>query len=263
MRAFGEARGEQHVKRGLLLLLALACIVGFVRLGFWQLHRAEYKDALLAHSREILAARLALPLATEADALRADPNRDDYTWTSGNGRFLPVPAVVLDNQVRDGQPGVRVYRVFQPDGARRALLVELGWRPLQLHRQLLPEPALPGNWSLHGLMAPPPSAGLQLAMSGSGMQWQPDGTLLLMRLDAPQGIAAAYGLRQGLSSRVLRLDPAMKLGYARDLDVLGGSLPPEQHRGYAVQWFGMAAGLLVVTIVVARRKSKPFDTERS
>jgi cytochrome oxidase assembly protein ShyY1 len=60
---------------------------------------------------------------------------------------------------------------------------------------------------------------------------------------------------------VLRLDPEMRIGYARNLDVLGGSLPPEQHRGYAVQWFGMAAGLLVVTLVVARRKRKPGQAE--
>ena len=53
---------------------------------------------------------------------------------------------------------------------------------------------------------------------------------------------------------MLRLDPALSLGYARDLDVLSGAMPPEHHRGYAVQWFAMAAALLIATLIVARQK---------
>jgi cytochrome oxidase assembly protein ShyY1 len=113
------------------------------------------------------------------------------------------------------------------------------------------EPSLPGTWNLQGLMAPPPAAGLNLG--GPSVQRQPDGTLLLIRLDTAT-VAKSLALAHGLAPQVLRLDPALKLGYPRDLDVLSGALPPEQHRGYAVQWFAMAAGLLAATIVVARRK---------
>lgn len=259
MRAVCDARRLLRVKRILLPLLALACIAGFVRLGFWQLHRADYKDALLARSHQILGERHAQPLAAETDAQTADNSAGNVSaWSAGHGHFLPLPAVLLDNQVRDGRPGVRVYRAFQPDGAQRALLVELGWRPLPSHRELPLEPALPGSWDVQGLLAPPPAAGLNLG--GSGVQRQPDGALLLVRLD-PSNVAKALALQHGLATRVLRLDPALKLGYARDLDVLGGSMPPERHRGYAVQWFGMALGLLIVSIVVSRRKVAPTQTQ--
>jgi surfeit locus 1 family protein len=252
MQACGDARGLPRVKRGLLLLLAVACVLGFVRLGVWQLHRADYKEALLAHSRQVLTARKAESLAAAVDAHTIASDDGDYTWTSGQGHFLGLPAVLLDNQSRGGRPGVRVYRVFQPDGGGHAVLLELGWRALPLDRKLPAEPSLPGQWQIQGLLAPPPAAGINLG--GGAIQRQPDGTLLLTRLE-PSRVAASLALPNGLAPRVLRLDPALPLGYARDLDVLSGALPPEQHRGYAVQWFAMAAGLLVASIVVARRKS--------
>ncbi|MEO7478223.1 MAG: SURF1 family protein [Lysobacteraceae bacterium] len=241
------------MKRGLLYLFALACILGFVRLGFWQLHRAEYKEALLAHSRQILDQRHAEPLAVLADATKTVGDGNQYTWADGSGHFLPLPAVRLDNQDRGGKPGVRIYRAFQPDGAKHAVLVDLGWRQLPPNRALPPEPAPAGNWRLQGLFAPPPASGLQLLFAGNAIQRQPDGSLLLMRLD-PARVATTLGLANGLAPRVLRLDPALALGYARDLDVLSGTMPPERHRGYAVQWFGMALALLIITIVVSRRK---------
>jgi cytochrome oxidase assembly protein ShyY1 len=52
----------------------------------------------------------------------------------------------------------------------------------------------------------------------------------------------------------------MKFGYRRDLAMLSGTLPPKQHRGYAVQWFALAAGLLIATIIVSRRKSGPNNS---
>ncbi len=252
MQACGDVRGMPRVKRGLLLLLAAACVLGFVRLGVWQLHRAGYKDALLAHSRQILEARRAEPLAAAADAPSVASDDGDYAWTSGQGHFPQLPAVLLDNQSRGGRPGVRVYRVFQPDGASHSVLLELGWRALPPDRKLPGEPQLPGQWQIQGLLAPPPAAGISLG--GGTIQRQPDGALLLTRLE-PSQVAATLALPGAIAPRVLRPDPADPLGYARDLDVLSGALPPEQHRGYAVQWFGMAAGLLVASIVVARRKS--------
>ena len=47
-------------------------------------------------------------------------------------------------------------------------------------------------------------------------------------------LAEAFRL-PAVAPRVLRLDPRQPLGYARDLDVLPNTLPPERHLGYAVQ----------------------------
>jgi cytochrome oxidase assembly protein ShyY1 len=239
------------VRRVALLLLAFALALGFVRLGFWQLHRAAWKQALIADSQRILVERRALPLA---DALDRTSSADDYAWVAGTGRFLPLPAVRLDDQIRDGQPGLRVYRVFQPAGGRRALLVEFGWRALASHRDIPAEPPPPaGELALGGLLSPPPAAGL--VPGGAAVQREPDGSLLLLRLD-PARVAEALGIAGRLAPRVLRLDPAIRLGYARDLQVLSGPMTPARHRGYAVQWFALALGLSVASLVVFFRKSR-------
>ena len=57
-----------------------------------------------------------------------------------------------------------------------------------------------------------------------------------------------------LAARVLRLDPALPIGFARDLDVLPNTLPPERHRGYALQWFGLSATLLAITVFLFVRR---------
>lgn len=242
------------MRRILLLLLSVSIIAGFVRLGIWQIDRAEYKENLLAHSREAISERKPDLLSAATDAPDFATEADAYEWAAGPGHFLATPPIRLDNQVRHGIPGIRVYRVFQPDGARHAILVELGWRALPDRTQMPPEAAPPVVTQARGLLSPPPVAGLHLGKGA--IQPQPDGSLLLVRLD-PEQVAQALKLKNGLAPRVLRLDPGMKIGYRRDLAILSGTLPPEQHRAYAVQWFGMAIALAVITIVVARRKPRP------
>ena len=53
---------------------------------------------------------------------------------------------------------------------------------------------------------------------------------------------------------MLRLDPALPMGYARDLEVLPNTLTPDRHRGYAVQWFGLALATLLTALFLAFRR---------
>jgi cytochrome oxidase assembly protein ShyY1 len=233
------------MKRAPLYLLALVVVVGFVMLGRWQLQRAAYKEQLIAQSREVLERRIPMALAIASDA-----DAHDFAWVAGEGRFLPRPALLLDNQTRNGQQGVRVYRLFQPDDARHPLLVELGWRPLPPQRILPHESVLDGRYRLQGLLAPPPSPGLALGVAD---QTQADGSHLLTRIDI-NALAKSLALPGGLAPRVLRLDPALALGYVRDLDVLTNTLPPSRHRGYALQWFAMAAAVGMIALVFLFRR---------
>lgn len=224
--------------------LAVLAIALFARLGFWQLDRAGQKQATLAAAASTLQARNAQPLAAAADPAR----QADYEWASGRGRFDARDALLLDNQQRNGRSGVRVYRIFQPDDGD-LLLVDLGWLPLAGARAL-PEVARPeGRMALRGLLAPPPSAGLAV---GPALAPVPQGWLMT-RVDV-EAIAAATGLSVPLAPRVLRLDPAIDLGYERDLDVLPNTLTPDKHRGYALQWYGLALTVLVIALVLTFRR---------
>lgn len=223
--------------------LALAVAGLCAALGFWQLQRMHAKQAWLDASVQVLEQRRELTLASAADPARARA----IDWAAGEGRFAPLPAVLLDNQNRDARAGVRAYRVFLPaEAGATPVLVELGWLPLPGDRQL-PAVAMPDVERVAGLLLPPPSPGL----AAPAVQEQADGTLLLVALD-PFKTAMALGL-PALAPRVLRLDPDLPLGYARDLDLLPNTLPPERHLGYAVQWFALALAMLAIAALLTWR----------
>ncbi|HUH90371.1 MAG TPA: SURF1 family protein [Lysobacter sp.] len=225
-------------------LLALATITVFTSLGFWQLRRAVEKQAMLDAAAQVVTERRAVPLAAAA---RTD-GIDRYDWSSGTGEFADSPALLLDNQQRDGRVGVRAYRIFAPDRGQ-PLLVELGWLPLSGERTMPSVPRPGGRIVLQGLLAPPPSSGIALGpgMARSGEAW------LLMRVDIP-AIRTETGVP--LSPRVLRLDPASPLGYARDLELLSNTLPPDKHRGYALQWFGLALAVFVTALILTFKQPR-------
>lgn len=227
--------------------LAVLAMALFCSLGAWQLDRGKQKQAMLAQSQGVLAARKPLPLRAAADPARADA----YDWAQGQGRFLDKPAVLLDNQTSEGRSGVRVYRVFQGDAAATPpLLVELGWLPLPGDRSLPRIDSFAATTQVAGLLAPPPSAGLAAAVASP----QADGNLLATSLDHAM-LSSALKLPT-LAPRVLRLDPALKVGYLRDLNILPNTLPPERHLGYAVQWFGLALAVLITALVLTLRKRR-------
>lgn len=227
-------------------LAALLAIAGFSALGHWQLGRQQEKQLMLDQVAATLAAKSPLPLAAASDGARARV----YDWAAGTGHFAEAPAVLLDNQQREGRAGVRVYRAFVPDSGAAPLLVELGWLPLPADRTLPAVPRPSGQQDIAGLLAPPPSHGI----GPTGFAVQGDGSLLAVGLD-PAALAAE--LRQpGLAPRVLKLDPSIGLGYARDLDILPNTLPPERHLGYAVQWFALALAVLATAIVLTSRRQR-------
>lgn len=243
-----------RVKRLLLWALALSLCALFVRAGFWQTGRAEGKEAEWASATAVLAERRPQPLDAALKALPA--------WVELNGEFVEAPPLRLDNQRRGARVGVQVYRGFRTEDGQR-LWIDLGWRPLPADRQLPAEPAPPlGPQRLRGLLAAPPAAGLPI---GPALSPAADGGWLALRL-TPETLAAAWQAPSGsaaggplaapdrLDAVVLRLDPALALGYERDLDLLANTLPPEKHRGYALQWFGFAAGLLLLSLYLQFRR---------
>lgn len=228
-------------------MMALVGMVLFTRLGFWQLARMHEKQAMLAAVQQVLTAR-----EPRALSIASDPSRSTaYDWAAAHGRFIGAPAIVLDNQARDEHAGIRAYRVFQSDAAGVApVLVELGWLPVPGDRRMPSIAPLPGARQIDGLLAPPPSAGFVHAQATP----QADGSLLTVSMDLPMLRRAMH--LPTLAPRVLKLDPALPIGYARDLDILPNTLPPARHLGYAVQWFGLALTVLITALVLTFRKPR-------
>lgn len=235
-----------------LWLLALVLVAVFVSLGRWQLGRAGEKQRMLEAVAATLRDKQAQPLASAADL-----ESDAYSWAAGSGRFRQSPVLLLDNQRRGDQVGVRVLGVLQTE-LGSAVLIDLGWLPLAGDRRL-PQVGLPrGRQQLVGLLTPPPSSGIALGPAYAVAEADPapganTQRWLLTRVDIA---ALSEALQVRLAPRILRLDPALPIGYARDLDVLPNTLPPERHRGYAVQWFGLGLATLILSLLLGFRRRK-------
>ena len=230
-----------------VVLWAFAVVVAglFCVLGFWQLGRAEWKRDLLQRASQALSDRRPKPHAVIGDATRAR----DYDWVEVEGRFVDAPAVLLDNQGRDGQVGVRAYRAFAVAGGPM-VLVDLGWVVIPGDRRMPAVPRDAGRTRLTGLLLPPPAKGLALGEpatlpGGDLLVTWVDPVVLRDRLHAPT-----------LAPRVLRPVPEAGFGFERDFDILPNTMPPERHVGYAVQWFALSATVLITAVVLTLRRRR-------
>lgn len=230
-------------RRLALSVLGLLLVLGFARLGYWQLSREAGKREQLEQAAQALAAAPA-GLAAALAAPDTGPAR-----VEGLARFTATPRLWLDNQRRGQQVGMRLYCAATPVDGEQPLLVDLGWLPVAPDRSLPAVDCPRGEHRLAGLLVPPPAVGLRL---GPGLVEQ-GGAWLATRLD-PAEVSAAWSARPALAARVLRLDPSVPLGHERDLALLENTLTPEKHRGYAVQWFGLAVATLVILIVLNLRR---------
>jgi cytochrome oxidase assembly protein ShyY1 len=226
------------------LLLTVAGALLFLRLGVWQLHRADFKESLL---RRYAAAETAPP--QDFAAVAATPPADSFPRVQVQGRYLADRLYLLDNPRHDERGGVEVFAPLELAGHAPLLLVDLGFLPGSGNGktpQLPPLPATPV--ALHGLYVPPPPTGFE--MGGNALARQSHWPKLSIYLAMDQ-VAADLG--RPLYPRVLALDADASSIYVRK-HTLELSMPPARHRAYAFQWFAFAVAAVVILLVLHRKR---------
>ncbi|WP_308422167.1 SURF1 family protein [Dyella nitratireducens] len=230
------------------VLLTLVGVLVFVRLGVWQLHRAQYKDELLRR----YAAAAGAP-AQAFDKVADQPPMDAYPRVRVQGCYRVDRLYLLDNPKHDSMGGVEVYAPFQPDGQSKWLLVDLGFLPGNGTDKAPQLPALPTDaQSLQGIYQPPPGAGLELGGNALTRQTQWPKTSVYMDLDQ-----VAADLHVTLYPRVLVLDADPSAIFVRVHTLDLSSMPPARHRAYAFQWFTFAIAAVIIFIVLHRKRRNP------
>lgn len=237
------------------VVLTLAGMALFIRLGVWQLHRASEKEQLL----RLFAAASTAPLEDFAKVESGAP-ADRYPHVAVRGRYVPGRVYFLDDQVHGQRLGVDVYAPFRPDGRDRLLLVDLGFLQREGAGPDAPPhlPPMPkGEVTLKGIYAPPPGVGMK--MGGNALQRQKTWPKTVVYIDLKQ-IGADLGAT--LYPRRLLLDPKPATTYLRQWTP--GFMPPARHRGYAFQWFSFAVASLVIFLILHRRRDdgEESDDER-
>jgi surfeit locus 1 family protein len=233
------------------LLLTAAGALLFIRLGVWQLHRADEKEEIL---RRYAAAENAAP--RDFSVVAAKPPIDAFARVSVQGEYVPDRLYLLDNPKHDQRGGAEVYAPFRPQHDDRLLLVDLGFLPGNGTDQPPQLPPLPtGKQVLQGLYVPAPGVGFE--MGGNALARQAHWPKTTVYLELPQ-VAADLGAT--LYPQVLALDADPASIYVREHTIDFSSMPPARHRAYAFQWFTFAVAAVVILLVLHRRRpSKPLD----
>ncbi len=236
-------RAGARVPRAAIAVLAgLVLLAVMLRLGFWQLERAGYKDALAQRFAENAEAPARSP---EAWLASGPADRWRFAPVRASGTPLASRQFLLDNRTHRRQAGYHVLTVLErPQGS---VLVNRGWVPVGEDRGRLPDVALPaGPLQVQGLLVPAPESGLLLGASG----YESDSWPRVVQTVDMQRIGEQAGAP--LLPSVLLLDARHPACFVCDWSPVVG-VSADRHRGYAVQWFALSVALVALAAVVGVR----------
>ena len=207
-------------------MMAVAMLAVLLGLGTWQVERLQWKRQLLA--------QIARAEAVSAIPLPADPQ--PFTKVQVTGELREDLAAFYGAQVRDTLAGAQLGTQLivplqrEPDAT---ILVDLGWVP---NKRLQPLGLTEGDVTLEGYIRPSEQPGL-FSVSDDRASRQ------FFTLNTST-IGAALGLHDVAPFVLVAMGQAPTQGYPDPAQHL--PRPPNNHLSYAITWFGLAAGLVLI-----------------
>jgi surfeit locus 1 family protein len=202
-------------------------------LGTWQVHRLAWKEGVLAR----------IGAAEKAPAVPLPPNPAPYQKVRVTGTPRNDLTALYGDEVRttpEGtQMGGQLIVPLERPGAP-PVLVDRGWVPTTRAEPLV----LPaGPVTIEGFVQPAVRPG---AFSG-----KPDLAMRRFYTLDPQEIGAALGLKEVAPFTVVALGPARPQVFPAPAHHL--PRPPNNHLSYAITWYALAAILLGMFLLWARK----------
>ncbi len=220
-----------------ITLFTVVMVPLMASLGLWQLQRAQEK-AELASAFEERQQQAPAPLSALWD--KTDEALA-YLPVRLIGSFLPDKYFLVDNQVQHGQVGYEVLGILQLPDAAGSVLVNRGWIAGDADRRALPVvPPVVGPVEITGHIYVAPGAPFLLADQPLDGGWPKRIQAVEMNKLGPAVIESPGGK---VFPFPVRVDAGEAGALAVDWQVV--NMSPQMHQGYAVQWFAMAAVLLV------------------
>jgi len=236
-------------RKPILCIIGLAVVLCMLRLGVWQLDRADQKRDIVSQL-ESRTTQTAVPLQSIANDVKSDDLRFRNVLLAGH--YLSGKDIFIDNQVVNGQVGYQVFTPFKLSDSNLIVLIARGWVSVGESRQVLPEIVTSSSQlvlegRLNNPTAKPPLWNDKYPVS-QGAVWQ--------YLPIPE---VADVLTAQVFPLVVELAPE-----ASDSKALVRKWPEiddqwvAKHQGYAFQWFAMATVFFIACLVLllksARRK---------
>jgi len=201
-----------------------------ISLGFWQLDRADQKRVLQADYDQ----RIEAPPLTISDIKDQSIEVLRFHSLKVTGHFDNQHTLLLDNQYKDQQLGYRVLTPMILKNNNKGILINRDFVPRGHDRKKIPiiHP-VEGETTIVGNIIFPSSKQLMLSD-----HWQEDNRIQTIDI---KRIEATTNLK--LYPFVLQLEATPPI-----------NMPPSKHLGYAVQWFALAATLVVIYISLNVRR---------
>jgi cytochrome oxidase assembly protein ShyY1 len=226
-------------------LATLLTVLLFVHLGNWQADKGERRAAeiLQFKARAQQGAYLVGPALLEPSLVQDAP-------VAVRGHYLPAEQFYVDNRQENGKPGVYLVMPLQISGSQTRVLVNRGWVAWPDRQSALPTVATPaGEVQVSGIATLPSAKKFFLMPQHADERPQ-----LWSRLDLERFAA-------------LHPEPAQAFVILQNADDATDGLvrhwpEPEDrvamHHSYSLQWYGMAAALVLFFCVASLRKRDPL-----
>ncbi|MFN4295486.1 MAG: SURF1 family protein [Brevundimonas sp.] len=224
----------------LLTVLAAVVLAVLLGLGVWQVQRMAWKEGLIDQAR---AAAVVAPVPA-AEALN-QPGGEFRRVILECPNLNAAPFVELQS-IHDGDAGVRLISACRPAGVETTFLVDRGF----VREEISARPAVTSgldpvriiavvreapqpNW-----MSPPPQDGRFFARDHEAM-------------------GRALDVEGPVDSRVLFAETSANPEWAALTPVVPPAAFTNNHLGYALTWFGLAAALIVFYALMLKRRRRP------
>jgi len=235
------------IKLPLMLITAIVMVLAMLRLGIWQLDRAEQKQLILSELRA-KAEQAHVDLLPMVDTINLD-NR--FLNIRAKGVYDADKSIYIDNQVVNGQVG---YQVLTPLilASNGAILVARGWLPVGNSRDVLPTfdtPLKPQE--LIGRLNLPhakPPLWDDAYNVNDGAVWQ----YLPIAKYAEQMQLNVLPLVLELAPESASQSSVNDSSFIRKWAAVNDEWVAK-HQGYAFQWFAMAAAFFIACVVLLLR----------
>lgn len=216
------------------IILTAAFVYLFIELGYWQLSRANEKNEQQAR----LEQRSEQPAVTLPSA-PVKLEEFQYRQVVIRGEYLQNKTILLDNKIYKGLAGYHVLTPIRIANSSMHVLINRGWIATGNDRTVLPDvPKVQEEVTVTGVVVSPEQKMLELSKQpATGIVWE--------NLDLKH-----YQETTGLNLQPILVLQNNKLddGLIRQWDRPDSGA--ERNLGYAVQWFSLAATVIIIFLVL-------------
>ncbi len=228
-----------------MTVLAVLVISLFMRLGFWQIHRAHEK-------KQMIGSYQAETTKTPMEWQVSNQLPTQYENIRVTGHFGP-DVLLLDNQHYHHQFGYHVISPLEIANGQ-IILIDRGWIVGDITRETLPKISTPqGLTQIVGHVYFPSSKNWAF---GHLTEREEHHVWVVELIDTE---LISQFLHKSVYPFMIRLSKNEKDGYVREWNIV--SMPPERHYAYALQWFLMALVIFILFIVRNTTIKKQHENE--